>query len=135
MARGFDHAVALKLASSGFGTFTVDIFAGEIPSRPDNAIGVTSQAGGRVVNLVQEEQIVEVRVRNTSYETAWDLASQISALLHDAQGNFGSQGIIAKMLAASTPTPLGRDSGQNGGRFEVIQTFTAVLKQGLTTTV
>lgn len=133
MARAFDHALAQHLASKGFGTYAVDVFAGEIPPRPDEAVGVTLQAGGRVVNLAQEEQIVEVRVRSASYETAVDRASQISALLHDAQGDFGGQGIVAKTLAASTPTPLGRDSGPDGGRWEFVQVFTAVLKQGLTT--
>jgi hypothetical protein len=130
MARGPESAVAACLAQCGFGTLATDIFVGELPLRPDSCIAVLPATGGRILGRLQEEQVIEVVVRDASYQNVRDVSLQISNKLHDLQGDIGGLGIIMRIRANNTPIPLGRDKDKDGGRHLSSQLFTCLLKQG-----
>ena len=152
MARGPDFAIAEYIVDKvpGIGTFVQDVIdagddpwaittglplvtAGETPERPDDAVIVLMNFGGRNDSFgVQEDHIFEVRSRSASWETAFVRALTISNSLHLAQGSIG--GILMRIRSNGPPVPFERDDGPNGGRWLTTQVFTAVLKQGENTT-
>jgi len=152
MAQGPDFAIASYIADPvkgpGIGTFFQDeldagrdpwalsgilVTAGEVPERPDDSVTVLANIGGRTDSFgVQEDFVFEVRCRSSSWGTVYTRALQISTALHLAQGSIG--GILMRIRSNGPPFPLGRDDGPDGGRWNTIQVFTAVMKQGENTT-
>lgn len=139
MAQGPDFALAKHLSAKGIGVFFQDeidadrdpletayVFAGELNSRPDSAVFILPGIGGGFPDLVSEEHILEIMVRDPVYLTAQDTALTISNLLHRTEGDIG--GILMRFIFNTPPVSLGRDEGKDGGRWVFSQPVRARMK-------
>ena len=67
--------------------FATDLFVGKEPPTPDNCVTIFDTPGyPDILTLEGDGELyspsVQIRVRNTSYLTGWDLANDIRAVLH-----------------------------------------------------
>ena len=77
--------IAEYLEDQSLGTVGTDIFVGQLPDDPDNAICVAQTAGKPPDYLgAQEYAGIQIRVRNTDHDTGYALANNILDLLHGA---------------------------------------------------
>lgn len=131
MSLGPEGGIARDLAAAGFGTFDVTdpastIRVGEEPASPDNVVTVLNVPGGVPGDVVSEEWLIAVRVRDTSYEAAHSKLRDIAVYLQEkGQGDFG--GIrVAVLEPAAAPETLGRDDSR---RWRAEQIFRLLLKR------
>ena len=125
------EALGSYLDAQAAGTFdptganpTADIFVGEEPPTPDNLIAILATAGGNV-DKIQEDHLVEIRVRDLVFETGESRLRAVQLLLHETGGTLG--GVRMRVTATSPYQYLGRDaSGPGGGRFRFSQLYRAV---------
>ena len=71
--------------------FATDLFVGKEPSEPSNCVTIFDTPGyPDILTLEGDGELyspsIQIRVRNTSYLTGWDLANDIRAVLHGKIG-------------------------------------------------
>jgi len=67
--------------------FATNLFIAQEPTSPNNCVAVFDTPGGSPQLTFDKTEIyeypsIQVRVRNTSFTTGWDLANKIKDLLH-----------------------------------------------------
>jgi hypothetical protein len=75
--------IAAQLATQGIGTVATDIFIANFPPTPDNCI-LLVQTGGKPPDVVgdMEHPNLQVKVRNTDYDTGEGMMSDVYDYLH-----------------------------------------------------
>jgi hypothetical protein len=132
VALGLVHGIASYLADEGhgilYGSDGASIFVAEEPPSPDETITVIELGDGRIISEIEEEHIIRVRVRDSSYEDGLGRTRAVYKTLKEAQGIVG--GIHVAYVRATAPeAPLGRDSGGNeGGRWRFGQNYQVLTK-------
>ena len=85
-APSVDIAAILEGSSSLGLTFNENLFVGREPSKPPNCVIIFDTPGlPPQLNLTDqgyEHPSIQIRVRNSSYETGWALISEIKEILH-----------------------------------------------------
>jgi hypothetical protein len=102
--------------------FATNLFIGKEPSSPNNCVTIFDTASFPPMltldrNGNYEYPSVQIRIRNTSYQTAWDLANTIKDLLHGSgQVTMENGTLYTSIICMSTPTLLDWDEN-NRARF------------------
>lgn len=133
MALGLANGIATLLSTTGhgilYGNAGASIFVHEEPTTPDSCVTVFEIQGGSIPQPeLSEEHLIQVRIRDASFETGWDRLRDIQETLQNYSGDTG--GILVAFIRATAPgAPLGREIGaRDGGRWRMIQTYTVLTK-------
>lgn len=113
--------IALYLDNAGVGTFKATgkytseqnpIFLEDMPSTPDAAISLTTYAVSSDLTLNDVEQGLQVRVRGGrgDYASDSDLADQVFAQLHGAEGLDLGNDIRVALIQHISGAALGQDT-------------------------
>lgn len=110
-------------------TFATNLFIGKEPTAPSNCVTVFD-TGGQPPQLTLDTQgyeypSVQIRVRNTSYQTAWALIESIKAVLHGLSKKTIGSTLYSVIYCASGPALLDWD---DNSRARVICNFSAARR-------
>ena len=110
-------------ADSGLGlTFATDLFVGREPTSPSNTVTIFDAVGLSTEEALDDEGYdklsIQIRVRNTSYENGFALATQIKDFLHGRANVTCGNTFYMGIYCISSPILLDWD-GNNRCRFIV----------------
>jgi hypothetical protein len=99
------------LQSKGIGTATIDLFNGFLPAQPVKAAGIFLYGGSPVdTKRGYTEPRLNIRIRNSSEDTAYAFASLIYNALHGLHNVILEDiPIVSCKALQSEPTTVGRD--------------------------
>ena len=100
-------------------TFTTDLFIGREPPKPDNCVTIFDTFDKPLLTLNDQgyyDASVQVRVRNNSYLTGWELAHDIMVALHGKAGETWNTTLYTVIYCSSGPALLDWDEN-NRARF------------------
>jgi len=120
--------IALYLETQGVGTCGTDIFAGTMPSQPNNCIVLYEYAGyPRYLVWNGERPGLQVRVRNTSYSAGRTKIEEVVQTLHGVCEYTAPSGVRYLLIRAEqSPESLGQD---DNGRFEWVVNFDVIKER------
>jgi len=105
--------IALYLQQQGIGTIGADIFKGQLPATPDNAIALFEYAGEpQDLHANVEYPGLQVLVRNKSYDAGRQNIEQVRNTLHGLAETVINGHRYLLIQARQSPESLGRD--ENG---------------------
>ena len=105
------------LVAAGLGlVFGTNLFIGQEPTSPDNCVTIFDTPGyPPQLTLDPDEKYdypsIQIRVRNRSYEEAYDLISDIKTELHGLNHDEWNGTTYELIRCAQEPFPLGYDEG------------------------
>lgn len=120
------------LVAQNVGVFGTDLFAGQIPDKPDICVAIF-EYGGSPSPLVWngipvETPGLQVRVRNKTYQAGRLTCETVKNKLHGLNSVvLGSTRYLMIRANQSAPEPMGRD---NSGRQEWVINFTVMKEVG-----
>jgi len=105
--------VEMLEAESSLGlTFATDLFIGREPTLPKNCVTIFDTPGfPPLLTLDEGDPVyyypsVQIRVRNTSYLTGWNLIHDIMASLHGRANEVSSDGVLYTVIYCSSGPAL-----------------------------
>lgn len=123
--------VATYLAANGVGSVSgsVNIFAGQLPATPDNAVGIIGNSGEAPNPYVPQLLYprFQITIRNTDYDTGWQKLRAIRDLLH---GKFGLQFTNFHALSIYADAEGGALGEDTNGRHVFSINFRAEVRDG-----
>ena len=99
-------------------TFATNLFIGEEPITPKNCVTIFDTAGfAPQLTLTKGENYfypsIQIRVRNTSYVTGWNLISDIKDSLHGRAQETWNDTLYSVIYCSSGPAHLDYDDNGN----------------------
>lgn len=100
----------LEDSSSGLGlVFGTDLFVSAVPTTPNNSVTVIDTGGPRSLQYGMKRPNVQVIVRNTDYQTGYELISDIEDFLHEKCNEVWNNARYISILTRSSIGYLGKD--------------------------
>ncbi|MCL6611179.1 MAG: minor capsid protein [Peptococcaceae bacterium] len=107
--------IAQILQTNGIGALGVDIFLGQLPASPDNAVVLYPTGGfAQDLPLPDVKMTAQVLVRDKSYQAGYERIWRIFNLLDGGESRFIEAPSGRKMVAQAMQPPFFLERDENG---------------------